>query len=205
VRVFYDTEFYERGSKWATELLSIGAVREDGETYYAVVKDFSNLFGAFEHHDWLRTNVCPHIVPGYVLPVGSGLEHYVASLLRTDALYESTHGHSVFAPRNEIARELEMFMGLPTEREELQLWGYYGCSDHVLLSGLWERMTLAPPGFPYFTLDLAMLMRQVGFDHTSVPKPVAEHNALADALWNEELFNSIRDKFPEDSRLWLSP
>jgi hypothetical protein len=56
MKIFYDTEFYEDGC--TISLISIGMVREDGETYYAETKDAWRLSGRSE---WLRENVRPHL------------------------------------------------------------------------------------------------------------------------------------------------
>jgi hypothetical protein len=56
MRIFFDTEFYENGK--TIELISIGAVREDGATYYAEVLNAREL--CFQS-DWLVQNVLPHL------------------------------------------------------------------------------------------------------------------------------------------------
>lgn len=56
MRVFFDTEFYEDGR--TIELISIGAEREDGATYYAEVWSAREL--CFRS-DWLVKNVLPHL------------------------------------------------------------------------------------------------------------------------------------------------
>lgn len=54
MRIFIDTEFYENGE--TIKLISIGAVREDGETYYAETKGARELCFRSE---WLVKNVLP--------------------------------------------------------------------------------------------------------------------------------------------------
>lgn len=55
MRIFFDTEFIEDGR--TIDLLSIGMVREDGETYYAepVETDRSRA------SEWVRENVLPYL------------------------------------------------------------------------------------------------------------------------------------------------
>jgi hypothetical protein len=55
MRIWFDTEFIEDGV--TIDLLSIGMVREDGETYYA--ESDACDFGAAS--DWVRENVFPHL------------------------------------------------------------------------------------------------------------------------------------------------
>lgn len=53
MKIFFDTEFYDDGEE--AHLLSIGLVREDGETYYAEIQDAPwDLAGQDE---WLQENV----------------------------------------------------------------------------------------------------------------------------------------------------
>lgn len=56
MRIWFDTEFYEDGSTIA--LISIGMVREDGETFYAETALAAEIAGQSE---WLRKNVRPHL------------------------------------------------------------------------------------------------------------------------------------------------
>ena len=56
-RIFFDTEFIEDGT--TIDLISIGAVKEDGSTFYAV----SNEYDASKASDWVIDNVLNHISP----------------------------------------------------------------------------------------------------------------------------------------------
>lgn len=56
MRITLDTEFFENGR--TIELISIGLVREDGETYYAEVQGAGLLC---QQSDWLMENVYPHL------------------------------------------------------------------------------------------------------------------------------------------------
>lgn len=55
MKIFFDTEFIEDGK--TIELISIGMVREDGETYYAenIQCDLSRACA------WVKENVIPHL------------------------------------------------------------------------------------------------------------------------------------------------
>lgn len=55
-RIWFDTEFLEDGV--TIQLISIGAVREDGLTYYAETWPARQLA---DSTDWLRKNVLPHL------------------------------------------------------------------------------------------------------------------------------------------------
>lgn len=55
MRIFYDTEFLEDGV--ALDLISLGAIREDGETFYAESSDFDRN----RMTPWLRRHVLPSL------------------------------------------------------------------------------------------------------------------------------------------------
>src|SRR5438105_4781059 len=57
MRYFIDTEFIERGPYHPIELISIGIVREDNKSYYAVSSEFDGK----NANEWVRQNVFPHI------------------------------------------------------------------------------------------------------------------------------------------------
>jgi hypothetical protein len=58
MRVFFDTEFIEDGK--TIDLMSIGAIREDGEQYYAEVIECDLSRASL----WVQTNVIPHLRGG---------------------------------------------------------------------------------------------------------------------------------------------
>ncbi len=59
LRIYYDTEFLERGPAYPIELISIGAVTDDGPEYYAV-----NVALDLTHATpWLRRHVIPMLPP----------------------------------------------------------------------------------------------------------------------------------------------
>lgn len=60
MRIWFDTEFHENGS--TIDLISIGAVREDGKEYYAEVRGSDAIA---LRTPWLKDNVWPHLLgPG---------------------------------------------------------------------------------------------------------------------------------------------
>ncbi len=64
MKIFFDTEFIEDGK--TIELLSIGMVREDGQTFYAVVADAD--WERAKAHPWLAENVIPHLAHNGGIP-----------------------------------------------------------------------------------------------------------------------------------------
>lgn len=59
MKIWFDTEFYEDGK--TVELISIGAVREDGVEYYAEVPNARDLCVCAEDKGWLEANVMPQL------------------------------------------------------------------------------------------------------------------------------------------------
>lgn len=169
-RIYYDTEFLERGHRHGLELLSIGAVREDGAEYYAVVLDAD--WDAVRGHEWLMENVVPSL-PGMWL---DGSWHLDAS-------------HPSVKFRDTIAKELEVFL-LANGKPEL--WAWYSAYDHVALCQLWGRMIGLPQGIPMWTNDLRQESHRLG--DIPVPRQQAgHHNALMDARHNRVIHAALAD------------
>jgi hypothetical protein len=98
----------------------------------------------------------------------------------------------------------------------IELYGYYSAYDHVVLCWLFGKMIDLPKGFPMYTIDLKQKIAFIesnvakrkeikAIEHNSIwnkidkyeehvlyPKKTNEHNALADARWNKELYNFIK-------------
>lgn len=162
-RIFYDTEFLERGPKHPIDLISIGMVRDDGAEYYAVSSEFD--VAAVRAHPWLRENVWP----------------YLPQLNNGDLDVR----HVDVKPRYVISAEVASFV---REKPGPELWAYYGAYDHVALCQLFGRMVDLPDGFPMFTGDLKREIVRLGVRRDELPEQEAkEHHALADARWNRDV------------------
>lgn len=173
----YDTEFLEDGK--TIDLISIGIVCEDGREYYAVNDDMDeNRIGK---DDWLMKNVVKH------LP----LHHYSAPRDGLGWIWSLEHKSTLVKPKWVIANEVRDFLladGAP------ELWAYYGAYDHVALAQLWGRMVSLPHGIPMFTHELMQLLEQVqasGVDVRVGKGLPGEHNALADARWDMDLYRIL--------------
>jgi len=53
MRIFFDTEFIERGRQHPITLISLGAVKENGEEFYAISSEFDESTAS----PWVRENV----------------------------------------------------------------------------------------------------------------------------------------------------
>ena len=90
--------------------------------------------------------------------------------------------------RNTIRDEITAFVGGDLLAE---FWAYYADYDWVTFCWLWGGMTDLPKGFPMLCMDLQQAWILCGRPEIKPPDPTDEHNALADARWNEQLFRAI--------------
>jgi hypothetical protein len=178
----YDTEFIENGK--TIDLISIGIVCEDGREYYAVNADMPQ--DRICKHDWLMEHVVPSL-PGTGRPYrldGHGAWIWVLNTRDT-----------AVKPKWVIANEVRDFL---LAGDDPQLWAYYGAYDHVALAQLWGTMMALPTGIPMFTHELMQLLEQVQADGVNIwvgkgSAAAGEHNALADARWNMDLYRICQE------------
>lgn len=179
MRVYYDTEFLEDGK--TIELISIGAVREDGQTYYAVNRDMP--VDRILRHPWLNKNVWPY--------------------LPTDASGKKLNeAHSAVKPIGKIADEVHKFFTADWKPPEM--WAYYGAYDHVRLMQLWGAMIDRPPNMPMWTNDLRQEMYRLGLtaEDEGFPQQGANlHKAIDDALWNKKVHEFLMQYAEENDRV----
>jgi hypothetical protein len=91
--------------------------------------------------------------------------------------------------RNTIRDEIAMFVGGDLLAE---FWAYYCSYDWVVFCWLWGAMVDLPKGFPMLCGDLQIEWIRLGRPDIKPPDPVDEHNALADAKWNAQLYDALK-------------
>ena len=65
-----------------------------------------------------------------------------------------------------------------------QFWAYFAAYDWVAFCQIFGSMIDLPKGWPMFCMDLKQVMTMNNFMSSNLPpKPVNEHDALADAKW----------------------
>lgn len=173
MRLWFDTEFIEAGHQFPLELISIGVVRDDGEEYYAEVRDFDLAMALA--NPWLVENVIPHL----------GLEKRYEDLpLSPDNALQSGEQ---WKTRKEIANDIIGFAGPKPE-----WWGYYADYDWVLLCQLFGRMIDLPPDWPMYCLDAKQWCVQLG--NPKLPRQeTGAHNAMADARWHKVMWDFLNE------------
>jgi hypothetical protein len=111
----------------------------------------------------------------------------------------------------EWTKHLNKFKILATENQNVQFYGYYSDYDWVVFCRLFGRMIDLPKGFPIYCIDLKQILDEKAskgyrFGENSsleeclnyykqkdtYPKQTNEHNALADATWNYELYKFLQ-------------
>lgn len=165
MRIFYDTEFHERGSRAAIEFISIGMVNEDGDEYYAISS--SVQWWAVYKHVWLRENVLTQL-PGKVKHFGNG-----------GGTFEPDESSGLFLPPARIAEEVSAFCYPGSNGGKVELWAHYSDYDHVVLAQLFGSMVDLPKHMPMYTRDLQQAADMLGA--ALVQQAGDEHHALADA------------------------
>ena len=119
----------------------------------------------------------------------------------------------------EIADEIKLFtMQYSENKNEIwdkpEFYTYYGAYDWVVFCWLFGKMIDLPKGFPMYSKDLKQILdekvsvfcakeiQDTSFEsavkrikiHKDYPKQTNEHNALADAKWNHELYKFLTKK-----------
>jgi hypothetical protein len=174
MRYFLDTEFNERPG--LLELISLGIVAEDGRELYIEAR-----FDPNNSNEWVRKNVWPHLKNP---PVRKG--HYFT--LRTpNANYNLTQ---------EAIKEKLLDFFFYFGDTSPKIWTYYGAYDWVIFCWQFGSMIDLPDEMPMYPRDLKYVLDRAGI--TSIPdelKSKTEHNALADAKFNQRLWQWLRDDF----------
>lgn len=174
MKYFYDTEFIEDGK--TIDLISIGIVCDDGREYYAINADAP--WARIEQHSWLMRNVVWNLAPNKNL---RGLWSVSGDLYRRFG--------DVARPKVQIATDVKDFFLRPNEAVEL--WGYFGSYDHVVLAQLWGTMMQRPKGMPMWTNDVQQVAASLGLDNSLPPQIGTAHNALDDARWTRDAYNYL--------------
>jgi len=175
MKYFIDTEFIEKPN--TIDLISIGIVGEDGSVYYAISRDFP-LKEVYQN-EWLRTNVLKPIYDEFNTINAKFSKNQIQFCI-----------DSIGKPIGLIRKEILGFIDKKPE-----FYGYYADYDWVIFCWIFGRMLDLPEHFPMYCRDLKQMMDECELDkkwkQDNCPDSENEHNALADARWNLELYNAI--------------
>jgi hypothetical protein len=193
MRIYFDTEFWERGADYPIILISIGMVREDGKELYLVNRD-APYDEIADMSPWLLKNVLSQL-PGE-------FEEYTVSQgqpIRRWAIDESQI--NLVMCHDCIANKVLKFC-TPAPWDTTQLWAWYGAYDHVVLAQLFGTMSSMPHHvLPMWTNDLRQEVRRyeevIGKPLALPEQPAGAHNALEDARWLRERARVVKNAFNE--------
>lgn len=171
-RYFFDFEFIEDGK--TIDPVSIGIKSEDGRTYYAVFKTFNKV--QFFENSWLVKNVLPG------LPARKANPNQEWSW----ANFEEDYATGLWKSKQDIRDDILDFVRL--EEEKPRFYAYYADYDWVTICQLFGKMIDLPRGWPMYCRDLKQITDMLG-NPALPPQQNDEHNALADATWNQSTFN----------------
>jgi hypothetical protein len=222
MKYFLDTEFHERKKPIkflgitidkvdTIELISIGIVSENNDTYYAICNDFD--VDAAWNNEWLRDNVLHSVYQELLSYEGTYGKTYHPDLMEWNksGLKNLLRWHGKSKAR--IAKEVTEYVYKTSEINDpnaianweevkhkfpVEFYGYFADYDWVVFCWLFGRMIDLPKGFPYFCMDLKQMMVERGigaeWKYNNCPDPEGEHDALIDAKWNMKLYNLIKDE-----------
>jgi hypothetical protein len=121
----------------------------------------SSEFREEDCSDWVKANVLPHL----------------------DVCGE----RSTIA---EIADFTRQFVEIICGDDKPEFWGYYADYDWVVTAQMFGTMMDLPKGWPMYCRDLKQWCDQLG--NPKLPEQEsAEHNALADANWNKQVYDFL--------------
>lgn len=170
-KLFYDFEFYEDGKLIIP--ISLGCVTSDDREFYAVnlaILEGRDSYWVWDANPWLKANV-------------------------RDSLFKISP-HDVPEKQQildvvDIGKALQDFV---KPYKKVEFIGYYADYDHVALAQLFGTMMQLPKGFPMWTRDLKQWVSDVGNPTISIAN-VDNHNSLADARWNRDVYKWLTNNF----------
>lgn len=215
MRYYLDTEFIECAKQRKVlgikvgapvptiDLISIALVAEDGRELYLLNAECE--LGYAWANEWVRDNVLLPIWKQYVYGDRRNQEDFTLSSVR---YWFGLMGFT----KAEIAQRIAEFTGYYKhfyvgcadgwrwERssgvQKPNFYGYYCDYDWVVFCQLFGRMIELPKGFPMYCIDLKQDIDRLGISSEQkqllCPDPVNEHNALADAKWNQQLHTVLQ-------------
>lgn len=183
MRYFLDTEFIERPN--TIDLISIGIKAEDGREYSAI----HNGYKYDDADDWVKQNVI------WLL--------YLSTIPKEDRDHIDVDNFQLSVGKSipEIRKEILKFVGFPDYKKYNKpvFYGYYCNYDWVTFCWIFGKMIDLPKGFPRYCIDLKQIMDMFGLtkEGLGIQDPIDEHDTLADARWNFELFKLVKQELDE--------
>lgn len=183
----------------------------NGREYYAISKDF-NLEAAWKN-EWVRENVLKKVFEelhniaihdvkrangiGVILPFPKH-GFTIKNLQRHLNKYGKTN-KQITEEIIEFAQQKAYTIETGYKPDGIEFYGYYSDYDWVVFCQLFGTMMELPNGFPMYCKDLKQYLDDSQYERdweltrdSKYPKQNNEHNALADAKWNYELYKFLK-------------
>lgn len=201
MKYFIDTEFIEgfhksnKRLRHHVDLISIGIFCEDGRELHLI----SNEYEYRDANDWVKQNV---ILPLYIQTVhGDSRNEW------NTRTFHKMYGYGLDSIRTAMIKFFEVDQASP-----IQCYGYYSDYDWVAFCSIFGTMMDLPDGFPMYCIDLKQMLDEKAAEgifpqphppknledsismfkeQKEYPEQENEHNALADAKWNFELYKFL--------------
>jgi len=170
MKYFYDCEFEDDGV--AIIPISTGFIAEDGRTLYLVNKEYVDTFYNVEAYYWKD-----------LAAVGTTwLTENVMSKIPSD-----DPDRVPYEEWGDIIVNYLSHDGKYQSRKEIELWGYYAAYDHVCLAQVFGSMISLPEIVPMFTHEIMQIRNGQEWPERNC-KPVPEHHALCDAIYQQKIY-----------------
>lgn len=99
--------------------------------------------------------------------------------------------HKIRLPLSDLALIVRHWIEVQDEDAKPEFWGYYSSYDWVVFCQMFGTMMDLPDGFPMYCHDLKQWCDSLG--NPKLPEQgKGEHNALADARWNRDVYDFLR-------------
>lgn len=197
------------------DLISIGIVCEDNRTYYAI----SSEYNFKDASAWVKDNVITPLYLDTVH--GDARNHFSKdNFHKRFGITNYQIAVDIFNFCKPVFGNEMTFSGISVNMGQLnvrsapEFYGYFSDYDWVLFCSLFGKMIELPKGWPMYCRDLkqtldekaAIIAKQQNESggvwdinhaltwiksHALYPTNKYEHNALADAKWNYELYNFL--------------
>jgi len=181
-KIFFDTEF--TGLHQDTELISIGLVAENGETFYAESSAWTGYSAPKGDRDWIYSNVVPHLK--FFRKTHEG--RFKQDTLNSIEMFDNTKN---------IAKELSTWLNL---FGEVEMWSDCLSYDWVLFNQLWGHAFNIPKNVYYIPMDICTMFKLNGIDpdinreeFVGMTDGVQKHNALHDAQVIKACYEKLRE------------
>lgn len=195
MRFFHDAEFREDGR--TIDMLSYAIVAESGDELYLVNRDAD--WCAASAHPWLPENVLVHLPGEYRRCEHEG----TANVSGLDDCWHLDETYHRVASRAEIADRVRQFVtSYGEDRDEHELWAWYGAYDHVVLAQLFGPMMKLPKAIPMHTNDLKTIVGRTPVPDSLRKRVGGEHDALGDAHWNRLVYNWAKQQEGNSLYAW---